>query len=93
MKNIITILVLILFCTGLQAQKVFIDKPLRVGDIICFPSVEKPHNYYYVPDKPHVAVKNGKPQFSFTIFKRIITSFTNRKTTIYCSAIFKKIIF
>ena len=48
------------------AQQILIDKPVRAGDLVCFPDLNDPLSYYYVNDKPHLATDaNGKPQFSF----------------------------
>ena len=49
-----------------QAQQILIDKPVRAGELVCFPDLNDPMAYYYVNDKPHLATDaNGKPQFSF----------------------------
>lgn len=48
------------------AQQILLDKPVRAGELICFPDLNDPLAYYYVNDKPHLAMdENGKPQFSF----------------------------
>ncbi|HYJ33037.1 MAG TPA: hypothetical protein VE326_07420, partial [Candidatus Binatia bacterium] len=48
------------------AQQILIDKPVRAGELVCFPDLNDPMAYYYVNDKPHLAMDaNGKPQFSF----------------------------
>ena len=48
------------------AQQILIDKPVRAGELVCFPDLNDPLSYYYVNDKPHLATDaNGKPQFSF----------------------------
>ncbi|HET7497358.1 MAG TPA: hypothetical protein VFM00_03590, partial [Candidatus Eisenbacteria bacterium] len=49
-----------------RAQQILIDKPVRAGELMCFPDLNDPTAYYYVNDKPHLATDaNGKPQFSF----------------------------
>ncbi|HLQ66535.1 MAG TPA: hypothetical protein VK123_04790 [Candidatus Limnocylindrales bacterium] len=49
-----------------QAQQILIDKPVRAGELVCFPDLNDPLAYYYVNDKPHLSMDaNGKPQFSF----------------------------
>lgn len=55
---------------GLRAQKIFLDQPLTVGDgVIVFPSVDDPLEFYYMPDRPRVALNDaGQPEFSFTLF-------------------------
>ena len=64
MKYLI-ILLLYLFPIFCFSQKVFIDQPTRAGEVIFFPSVSNQHNYYYLPDKPRLAVKDSKPQLMF----------------------------
>ena len=49
-----------------SAQQILLDKPVRAGELICFPDLNDPLAYYYVNDKPHLSMDaNGKPQFSF----------------------------
>ena len=49
-----------------HAQQILLDKPVRAGELVCFPDLNDPLVYYYVNDKPHLATDaNGKPQFSF----------------------------
>jgi hypothetical protein len=49
-----------------SAQQILIDKPVRAGDLVCFPELNNPSSYYYVTDKPHLAKDAaGRPQFSF----------------------------
>src|SRR5207249_10924454 len=49
-----------------HAQQILLDKPVRAGELVCFPDLNDPLVYYYVNDKPHLAADaNGKPQFSF----------------------------
>ena len=48
------------------AQQILIDKPVRAGELILFPDLGDPNTYYYVSDKPSLALDaNGRPQFSF----------------------------
>ena len=48
------------------AQQILLDKPVRAGELVCFPDLNDPLAYYYVNDKPHLSMGlNGKPQFSF----------------------------
>ncbi|MBM1107815.1 hypothetical protein JQC67_16795 [Aurantibacter crassamenti] len=70
MKKLFPLLVLCMLYSTINAQKVFIDQPIRVGEFIVFPSVDDPNAFYYSPNKPRVAKsKDGKPQFSFLLFK------------------------
>src|SRR2546429_8399278 len=49
-----------------SAQQILLDKPVRAGELVCFPDLNDPLVYYYVNDKPHLSMdENGKPQFSF----------------------------
>ncbi len=49
-----------------SAQQILIDKPVRAGDLVCFPDLNNLSSYYYVTDKPHLAKDAaGRPQFSF----------------------------
>lgn len=53
--------------TSVIGQRIVLDKPVRAGELILFPEVEKNNEYYYLPDKPQIALhENGDPQFSFT---------------------------
>ncbi len=50
----------------LLAQPINLDKPLKAGELTCFPDISDETKYYYVSDKPRLATNaNGKPQFSF----------------------------
>lgn len=47
-------------------QRILLDKPVRAGSLILFPELGNENNYYYLPDKPRLAVHpDGKPQLSF----------------------------
>ena len=47
-------------------QQILLDKPVRGGELILFPDLADELSYYYVVDKPKLAVDaNGRPQFSF----------------------------
>ena len=39
--------------------------------MLCYQSLDDPLVYYYLPDSPRLATKNGKPQFSFLKYARI----------------------
>lgn len=50
-----------------SAQNIELDHPVRCGSLQCFPVVDKPHQYLYLPSKPRIAMgENGKHEFSFT---------------------------
>ncbi len=47
-------------------QQILLDKPVRAGELIVFPSLSDDSVYYYVPDKSRLATDDrGRPQFSF----------------------------
>jgi len=53
--------------SSVDAQRIVLDKPVRAGQLVLFPEVEKNNEYYYLPDKPQIALNDsGQPQFSFT---------------------------
>lgn len=58
---------LLLSCTISSAQDILLDKTVRAGELTLFQSVSNPNEYYYLSDKPKLAVDpaTGKPQFSF----------------------------
>lgn len=66
----ILLLLAVIALSGLEAQKIFLDQPLTVGDgVIVFPSVDDPQVFYYMPDRPRVALNDaGQPEFSFTLY-------------------------
>ncbi len=48
------------------AAHILIDKPVRAGGLTLFPDLTDPKAYYYISDKPRLAVDpDAKPQFSF----------------------------
>ena len=52
------------------AQEILLDKMEKCGDLICYPSMKEPNEFYYLPDQPRLAYKHGKPQFSFLKYAR-----------------------
>lgn len=67
MRLLILSFILLLVYTVLPAQDILLDKTVRAGDLTLFQSVSNPNEYYYLSDKPKLAVdpNTGKPQFSF----------------------------
>jgi hypothetical protein len=63
---------MILLFTGstLFSQEVMLDRMEKCGDLICYPEMDNPNNFYYLPDQPRIASKDGKPQFSFLKYAR-----------------------
>ncbi|MBI3139903.1 MAG: hypothetical protein HYZ15_15100 [Sphingobacteriales bacterium] len=48
------------------AQPINLDRPVKAGELTCFPDIGNENQYYYISDKPHLARgTDGKPQFSF----------------------------
>ncbi|MBX2875599.1 MAG: hypothetical protein KTR30_26010 [Saprospiraceae bacterium] len=62
-----TLSILVLFLSPFLgwSQKVYVDQPIRAGEVLLFPSVSDKHSFYYLPDKPRLSVKEGKPQMLF----------------------------
>ncbi len=48
-----------------SAAEILLDQPVRVGDVILYPSRSDPDKYYYVPTRVRLARENGLPKFSF----------------------------
>lgn len=67
MKFSALIIFLIMFVTTINAQDILLDKIVRAGELTLFQSVSNPNEYYYLSDKPRLAVDptSGKPMFSF----------------------------
>lgn len=59
-----------IFCAHAAAQEILLDKMETCGDLICYPSLDSPQRFYYLPDQPRLAYKNGRPQFSFLKYAR-----------------------
>lgn len=58
--------VLVLCAAPAAAQQILLDQPVRAGELILFPDLNNASVFYYVSDKPKLAVDaNGRPQFSF----------------------------
>ncbi|MFP3869529.1 MAG: tetratricopeptide repeat protein [Syntrophobacteria bacterium] len=52
-------------------QEINLDKLKKCGDLLCYQSLDDPLLlYYYLPDLPRLAVKEGRPQFSFLKYAR-----------------------
>lgn len=59
---------LLLLATAIEGfgQNIILDKPTKAGELTLYPDRDDPKSYYYLVDKPKIAVDaNGKPQFSF----------------------------
>ncbi len=62
---------LLAVAVGLAAQEINLDKTARCGELLCYQSLDEPHIYYYLPDRPRLAVRDGRPQFSFLKYARV----------------------
>jgi hypothetical protein len=57
---------LLLSTHTLWAQQILIDEPTQAGELILFPDIKDGNRYYFVSDKPRIALQeSGTPQFSF----------------------------
>jgi hypothetical protein len=68
MKKILSLILLTscLFSYRVFAQPINLDRPVKAGELTCFPDIGNPSQFYYISDKPKLATgTNGKPQFSF----------------------------
>jgi hypothetical protein len=64
------IIVLGVFVATAHAQEVHLDRMQKCGDLLCYPSLKEPDVFYYLPDRPRLAVRDGRPQFSFLKYAR-----------------------
>lgn len=53
------------------AQEINLDKMEKCGDLLCYQSMDDANVYHYLPDKPRLAYKDGRPQFSFLKYARV----------------------
>jgi len=62
----VVLLGLVLLACALPAQEVLLDRSVQVGGLTLFASRTEPGVWYYLPDRPHLAVDaSGRPEFSF----------------------------
>ncbi len=61
---------MVMLCAGqIFAQNIYIDKPVLAGKLTCFPGIDNPNNYYFLPNQLRLGVGlDGSPQFSFLMF-------------------------
>lgn len=65
-KNILFTMAVLLCSLAAISQPINLDRPVKAGDLTCFPDIGNENQYYYISDKPHLSKDaNGKPQFSF----------------------------
>lgn len=73
--NAVGIWILLLIHIPLHGQAIFIDKPVRAGELTVFPDIRNEHQYYYLVDKARLATgDDGKEQFSFLRYVQNSTS-------------------
>lgn len=49
-----------------NAANIQLDHSVKCGQLTCFPVLEHPNEYYYMPSEPHLATRaNGTPEFTF----------------------------
>ncbi|NBA84879.1 hypothetical protein GVN16_03865 [Emticicia sp. CRIBPO] len=64
--NILSFLVPVLWACQVNAQAIYLDKPIQAGQLILFPDIAEANAYYYLPNKLKLGTnKDGSPQFSF----------------------------
>jgi hypothetical protein len=73
--RVFSVVLVLMLVSWLQAgaQEVMLDRMEKFGDLICYPAMDDPGQYYYLPDQPALAFKNGRPQFSFLKYARTQT--------------------
>ncbi|NPB09122.1 MAG: hypothetical protein GXO17_02105, partial [Thermodesulfobacteria bacterium] len=71
-KGVALLACLVLFLLGMaQAQEIYLDGVIKCGELYCYPALDDPHTFYYVPANPRLARKNGRPEFSFLKYARL----------------------
>ncbi len=68
-------LLFMLLSLATLGQNIMLDKLVKAGELTLFPDMSEPNVYYYIPDKPRLAVDvSGKPQFSFLRYVENVSS-------------------
>jgi hypothetical protein len=62
---VVVLIVALLASPTADAQEILLDERVEAGELICFRDFKDEKRYYYLPDEPRIAAKDGKPQFSF----------------------------
>jgi tetratricopeptide (TPR) repeat protein len=60
-----------IFALPSSAQEINLDKYENCGDLLCYQSLKDANIFYYLPDRPRIAQKAGRPQFSFLKYARV----------------------
>lgn len=64
--KITCLLFMLCMVQSLQSQQILLDLPVKAGELTLFPDLTDRNSYYYLSDKPRIAVDaSNKPQFSF----------------------------
>ncbi len=50
------------------SRDIMLDEGVSAGGLTFYPKYKAPTTFYYLPDKPRLALRNNKPIFSFLIF-------------------------
>ena len=64
------LLLLLLMVNPAVGQEINLDRMEQCGDLVCYQSLKEIDVFYYLPDQPRLATKNGRPQFSFLKYAR-----------------------
>ncbi len=81
MKKTILLIFNFFILVLLYGQPINLDRPVKAGELVCFPDIGNENEYYYISDKPHLAKDaNGKPQFSFLRYVENKTSASDQGT-------------
>ena len=65
----ITVLLAAMVIPAAQASRdIMLDEGVDAGGMHFYPKYKEPTTFYYLPDKPRLAMRNNKPIFSFMIF-------------------------
>lgn len=66
LKHLVLFLAVFSGHTSIQGQRILVEKGVKAGELLVFPELENPNNYYYLPDKPRIAKQaDGRPAFLF----------------------------
>lgn len=77
-KCILLISIAFVCASPVWAAQILLDKPVKAGELTLFPSVQDELVYYFVSDKPRLALnEDGNPQFSFLQYVSNVRSGAN----------------
>ena len=65
---------LVIFCLwggGSFAQEIFLDGVQKCGRLKCYPAMDDPQSFYYLPGQARLAERDGRPEFSFMKYARL----------------------